>query len=433
MGLFGPSKKEKELQTEVDRLREMLLPEQQDILKLRKIIQFLEDEKAKAEKELETTKNLIQKNNRTIYSLDEEIKKKKEKIFSLETAIEMQEYGIYEPCYEFANSSQYKDKLTEIRDQQKQLIKKDLACAGDTTWTVNGNATQGKKMVRDMQKLLLRAFNLECDNLIDSVRVSSFEKSLERINATSEQISKLGSIMKIYIAPAYVSLKLKELALALDYQQKKQEEKEKLRELKEQQREEARVQKEIEEARAKLKKEKAHYTNALQSIVDQINKNGETPELLEKKAELENQLSETEKAITNVDYREANKKAGYVYVISNIGAFGDNVFKIGMTRRLDPMERVVELGDASVPFLFDVHALIFTEDAPSLEAALHNAFEDKKVNKINPRREFFKVTLNEIKDVVNKNFDSTVEWIDIPEAEQYRQSLLIEKQQVHEA
>lgn len=433
MGLFGPSKKEKELQTEVDRLKEMLLPEQQDILKLRKAIQFLEDEKAKAEKELEATKDLIQKNNRTISSFDEEIKKKKEKIFSLETAIEMQEFGIYEPCYEFANSSQYKDKLTEIRDQQKQLIKKDMACAGDATWTVNGNAAQGKKMVRDMQKLLLRAFNLECDNLIDSVRVSSFEKSLERIKTTSEQISKLGSIMNISIAPAYVTLKLKELALALDYQQKKQEEKEKLRELKEQQREEARVQKEIEEARTKLKKEKAHYSNALQSVVDQINKNGETPELLEKKAELENQLSETEKAITNVDYREANKKAGYVYVISNIGAFGDNVFKIGMTRRLDPMERVVELGDASVPFLFDVHALIFTDDAPSLEAALHAAFEDKKVNKINPRREFFKVSLDEIKDVVNKNFDSTVEWIDIPEAEQYRQSLLIEKQQLHEA
>ncbi|MBQ7916373.1 MAG: GIY-YIG nuclease family protein, partial [Firmicutes bacterium] len=125
----------------------------------------------------------------------------------------------------------------------------------------------------------------------------------------------------------------------------------------------------------------------------------------------------------NVDYREANKRAGYVYVISNIGAFGDDVYKIGMTRRLDPMERIDELGDASVPFDYDVHALIFSDDAPALESALHNAFEANKVNKINSRREFFKISLNEIKAVVAKNFDKTVEWIDVPEAEQYRLSI----------
>lgn len=134
-------------------------------------------------------------------------------------------------------------------------------------------------------------------------------------------------------------------------------------------------------------------------------------------------MSDTEKAIEDVDYREANKRAGYVYIISNVGAFGENVYKIGMTRRLDPTERVDELGDASVPFDFDIHAMIFTEDAPKLESALHTAFEDRKINKVNPRREFFRVSLDEIKEVVRKNFDKTVEWIDIPEAEQYRQSL----------
>ena len=131
------------------------------------------------------------------------------------------------------------------------------------------------------------------------------------------------------------------------------------------------------------------------------------------------------KAIESVDYREANRKAGYVYIISNIGAFGENIYKIGMTRRLEPQERIDELSDASVPFNFDIHALIFTEDAPRLEAALHNAFSAKKLNKINSRREFFAVSLEEIKTEVRKNFDKTVEWIDIPEAEQYRQSLLL--------
>ena len=124
----------------------------------------------------------------------------------------------------------------------------------------------------------------------------------------------------------------------------------------------------------------------------------------------------------DIDYREANKKAGYVYIISNIGSFGENVYKIGMTRRLNPMDRVDELGDASVPFKFDVHALIFSDDAPKLESALHHAFESKKVNMINGRREFFRVTLDETKNVVNENYDKTVDFIMIPKAEQYRET-----------
>ena len=120
-----------------------------------------------------------------------------------------------------------------------------------------------------------------------------------------------------------------------------------------------------------------------------------------------------------------NQRAGYVYIISNIGAFGENVYKIGMTRRLDPMDRIDELGDASVPFKFDVHAMIFSEDAPGLEAALHNAFADKKLNFVNQRREFFNVSLDEIKKVVRDNYDKSVEFIETPPAEQYRESLLL--------
>ena len=119
-------------------------------------------------------------------------------------------------------------------------------------------------------------------------------------------------------------------------------------------------------------------------------------------------------------------KRGHVYVISNIGSFGENVYKIGMTRRLEPEDRVKELGDASVPFSFDIHAMIFSEDAPKLEAALHNQFEQHKVNMVNPRKEFFNVTLDEIKNVVKSNhIDAT--FIDIPEAEEYRETKAILK------
>jgi hypothetical protein len=292
-------------------------------------------------------------------------------------------------------------------------------------WTVNGSKSQGNKMVKDMQKLLLRAFNVECDDIVDNVKLSNFQKSKERIVKTSEQVSKLGAIMSISITPYYVNLKIEELCLALDFEQKKQEEKDRIKEERERQREEAKAQKEIEEARKRLQKEQTHYQNALEKLNEQIAKSGESEELLEKKAQLEAQIADTDKAIKDVDYREANKRAGYVYVISNIGAFGENVYKIGMTRRLDPMDRVNELGDASVPFNFDVHALIFTDDAPALEAALHNAFEKQKVNKINPRREFFRVSLDEIKAVVRANFDKTVEWVDVAQAEQFRQSMLM--------
>lgn len=426
MGLFGLSKKERALQEEIETLKSQLLPEQKEALLLKEQIGSLNQQKTALEDTLRQQNKEIAKKNDTISHLENEIAQKKSQLYSLTDDIALQEYGLYQPTYEFANSDLYSERLKAIRSDQKQCIKNGTACLGNMNWTVNGSASKGKKMVQDMQKLLLRAFNVECDDIVETVKISNVDRAKERIISTSQQISKLGSMMSISISQQYINLKIQELLLALDYQQKKQEEKERIRELKEQEREEKRVQKEIEEARKKLQKEKSHYQNALDALMKQIQSNGETPELLEKKNNLEAELEDTAKAIANVDYREANRKAGYVYIISNIGAFGQDVYKIGMTRRLEPMERIEELGDASVPFNFDVHALIFTEDAPALENALHTAFEAQKINKINRRREFFRVNLDEIKSVVRKNFDKTVEWIDVPEAEQYRQSILLE-------
>ena len=181
-----------------------------------------------------------------------------------------------------------------------------------------------------------------------------------------------------------------------------------MREARAAEREAAKLQKELDEQRKKIEKEKNHYEKALADINKQLAADPENPDFLEKKSSLEASMVDIEKSLTNIDYREANQRAGYVYIISNIGAFGENVYKIGMTRRLAPQDRIDELGDASVPFNFDVHAMIFSDDAPALEAALHNAFSDKKVNMVNTRREFFYVTLDEIKEVVRNNFDKTV-------------------------
>ena len=227
--------------------------------------------------------------------------------------------------------------------------------------------------------------------------------------------------------------KVKELRLAFEYREKKQQEKEEQKMARAEQREQAKLQREIEEQRKKVEKEQTHYQTAYEKLKLQLEQNPEDKDLLEKKEQLENHLSDIDKALFDIDYRQANMRAGYVYIISNIGAFGKDIYKIGMTRRLDPQDRVDELGDASVPFNFDVHAMIFSDDAPALEAALHRAFEDRKLNMVNQRREFFNVTLDEIKEVIKKNFDKTVEFVDVPDAEQYRISQKMRSEMQHTA
>lgn len=218
--------------------------------------------------------------------------------------------------------------------------------------------------------------------------------------------------------------------MVYEYRRKKQEEKELLREQRAEEREQAKLQKEIEEQRKEVIKEQKHYQTAKEKYVQELETCSEErkDELLEKIKSIDEHLGKIDTNLKNIDYREANKRAGYVYIISNIGSFGENVYKIGMTRRLDPQDRVDELGDASVPFTFDVHAMIFSDDAPTLENNLHKEFDDRKVNMINGRKEFFYVTLDEIKQAVKKYNENIIEIKDIPDAEQYRESKLLRQQ-----
>lgn len=366
----------------------------------------------------------------TISDTEDKLKAANRSLIEVSDAVQLQDFGLYTPHYNLMRADDYKAKMMEIRALQKDMVRNGSAVTGSQTWTVNGNASKGKKMVADMQKLLLRAFNAECDDVIEHVKYNNVEAAEKRITSSQEAITKLGTIMGVSIVPAYYRLKLEELYLAFEYAQKKQEEKEEQREARAQMREAAKLAKEIEEARKKLEKEQQHYNNALTKVNAQLAAASEEDRaaIEEKKSIIETQLQKIDKEFADVDYRQANQRAGYVYVISNIGAFGENVYKIGMTRRLDPQDRVDELGDASVPFNFDVHAMIFSDDAPKLEAALHNAFADKKLNFVNQRREFFNVTLDEIKKVVKENFDKSVEFVELAPAEQYRESILLRKQ-----
>lgn len=359
--------------------------------------------------------------------VNREIQTKRAEIVELDNTILLQEYGIYSPVYDFANSEQYAEKLREIRDKQKQMILAGTAATCSTTWTVMNSESKGRQMVKQNIKQILRCFNDECDVLVGKVKFNNVEAFVKKIHSSFDALNKMNSSLFISISDAYAKLKVEELVLAYEYALAKQREKEEQRELREQQREEARLAKEIEEKRKEIEKEQKHYANALQKIIKQLTICTEEERAIveEKKRDIESHLRDLDVAIQDIDYREANKKAGYVYIISNIGAFGENVYKIGMTRRLDPTERVDELGDASVPFKFDIHALIFSDDAPKLEAALHRAFETKRLNKVNTRREFFAVTLDEIMQVVKDNYDKTVDFKRMPDAEQYRQSMRI--------
>ena len=354
----------------------------------------------------------------------------KSQIIELDDRVLFQEFGVYQPQYNFATLDNYKTKLDEIRNAQKIMIKNGTAAVCKTNWKVQGSENIGKKMIAENIKQTLRNFNIECDLVISKVKFSNYENSKERIFKSFVLHNQLNETKDIVISDDYYRLKIQELNLAYEYQQKKQQEKEELRQKREELREAEKVAKEIEERRKELEKEQEHYQNYLKKINEQIaveNSEERKQYLLDKKEELNNNVNDVKLALEDLDYREANHRAGYVYIISNIGAFGEDVYKIGMTRRLEPEERIAELSGASVPFKFDIHAMIFSNDAPKLEAALHNEFADKKVNLVNGRKEFFKVSLEEIKKVVYQYHDKAVDFINEPDAEQYRESVMLRK------
>lgn len=417
----------------VAQMNEMLTPEMRDAVTLKQEIERLESEKSKRQAELDGINNEVDLRNRLVNKLDASIEAKKSQITTFDDAILVQDFGLYEPRFDFANSTQFRDELKHCRAQQRDAIKEINQQVQNSTWTVNGSIQKGRKMVRETTKLLMRAYNGECDEIVRKVKATNVNKSIEQVYKTADAINRLGSTLGISVPPSYQHLKEREVRLAYEFALQKEREKEALREAREQEREARKLAQEIAAARKKLEKERKQYLSAYKEISERLKdaSDDERADLEAKADELKAKLDDVDAAVADVDYREANQKAGFVYVISNIGSFGEGVYKIGMTRRLDPMERVRELGDASVPFNFDVHAMIFCDDAPKLEAALHHEFEDRKVNIVNQRREFFKVSLSEIEEVVKRNYDKTVEFSEVPDAEQFRTSEELRKRGIY--
>ncbi|KGM13572.1 DUF4041 domain-containing protein [Cellulomonas bogoriensis] len=337
------------------------------------------------------------------------------RVVELEETALLQEVGVYEYQHPLQNADAYRERLTALRGRIKAMARKDGgAIEAATGWTVNGSAGEGRRMVSQTSKLMLRAYNAEADALVRALRPHRLAASIDRLEKTAATIAKLGTSMSIRVSRHYHKVRIDEMRLSADYLAKVEEEKEAERAAREVLREQRKVEQEMARAREKLTKEREHYLNALAAL----RAKGDD----EAAARMEAQLADVDRAIEDVDYRTANQRAGYVYVISNIGSMGDGMIKVGMTRRLDPMDRVRELGDASVPFGFDVHALFFSDDAVGIEAAMHQRLADRRVNRVNLRREFFYATPHEALEHLRDLAGEVLSFEEVPEALEYRQS-----------
>lgn len=420
--IFLHHRKLKELLRPADILEQMKSSGYDESLEIAELI-AKQEEKAKRKTEE------LSKLKKEIDSTKSEIEKMKEEYVELEEEVLMQSFGFFDPKYDLEDSAAYKLKLVEIRNKQKVMVKNKTAASFNPNWTVNGSKAEGRKMNNNLMKLAIRSFNNECDVAISKVTIANVKSMENRIQRTFDAINKLNTSNEIQLKVDYLLLKYEELYLALEYAQKVEKEKEEQREIREQMREEEKARREVAKLKEKVEKEEKHFSQALEKLEIQKENAAEEQlsEIEQKIAELQNKLEEVRKQKEDVLNRERNTRAGYVYVISNIGSFGEDVYKIGMTRRLEPLDRVRELGSASVPFLFDVHAMIFSEDAPALENKLHQTFTHKRLNLVNERKEFFNVSLEEIQNVVETHHDKTIEFKTTAAAEDYRQTMALKK------
>lgn len=369
----------------------------------------------KVEMEHTALEELIEKRTAIAQNLETKIEQEEKNLLDIRANNLAQDLGLFDYKNPAEDSVHLSTKLASVRSDIKSMVTRKSAVETTENFTFNGSAAQGKKFVNNMSKIMLRAYNAEAENAVKAARAGNLEVIQKRIERVRDQITKQGTMIELEISSEYHKLRLEELSLAVHHLEAVKRAKEQEREEKAWLREEQKVERELAAEKTKLEKELTHYKN----LRDALKESGRTEEL----DEIEDRIDEINDSIENVDYRAANVRAGYVYVVSNIGSFGEQVVKIGLTRRLEPMDRVKELGDASVPFKFDVHALSFHEDAVGLEKKLHRAFEHKRVNAVNKRKEFFNVSPTEVLEVLKKDADANViDFVLEPEAEEYRLS-----------
>lgn len=320
--------------------------------------------------------------------------------------------------FTYGTSQEYKQAIQANLNAQKEMITKNLVCKWETTWTVGNSVSKGETMMKDTSKMTIRCFNAECNAIIEHMNRTTLEKVNEKIKKSFNQINRLQKTRNMSMNEKYLELKLEQAKLVYEQQLKNKEERELEAQRRAELREQEKLEKEIQKEKDKALKEKQQYLKEMARLAKQKE---QTQELLDRIAELEAQVNSIDETIDTLDERGSVQcKAGWVYVISQPGS---QDIKIGTTRRLDPHERIKELGSASVPFKFNTHAVLFAEDAFALENKLHKYFNDKRVNKANVRKEFFNVDIKEVAEYVHTNIDSHVEFDFNPINEEYEISV----------
>lgn len=356
--------------------------------------------------------------------IEEQIAAATKDLESINETLDLRSFGFYQNRYDLETPEEYKDKLDGVRFAIKQMIQSKIAAHCDAEYMLNGSASEGRKHIQKMLKLLTRGFNGEADAAIAKVKYNNVHVMEERITKSFQAFNEMGSLQRCYINFDYYKLKIEELHLVHEYREKLQQAKEEQRQIRARMRDEEIARREIAKALENAQKDESKYGEALAQARHEIESaaGGRQEKLLEQIANLERKLNEAMVLKERALSRAQLTRSGHVYVVSNLGSFGDDVYKIGMTRRLDPLDRVLELGDASVPFRFDIHAIIYCDDAPSLETKLHQKFHDRRLNRINYRKEFFRVSLDEIAAAV-REFHGEIEFTLLAEAEEYRKTI----------
>ncbi|GGP67174.1 GIY-YIG nuclease family protein [Shewanella saliphila] len=287
-------------------------------------------------------------------------------------------------------------RLADVKDSLKRLVssKEACVCKMGNDVVVNGRRSEAKKLINREIKLRLRCLDNEFKAAAAMVDWNNINRFIDRARDKFNEINRSGTIVETYLKSEYLELKIEELRLSYELSQAKQDIKEYERAEAQLKREAEREDKRIQSAALNAEKERKLMEKLVAEELAKLESGAEEQKALyELHKQQLNELIEKEKRAISL---AQTTRAGYVYIISNKASFGGDVVKIGMTRRANPNERVKELGDASVPELFDVHAFVFTDDAPTLEKYLHNKFAGQRVNMVNGRKEFFYADPNDV-------------------------------------
>ncbi|MDF5706427.1 MAG: DUF4041 domain-containing protein [Nostoc sp. S4] len=386
-------------------------------------------DKERYEQQLESNIHLLEEQQNF---LNTEIGNLQQQFNEIDAKFYLQSIDSYEPKYDFISSTDYILRLKNIKSQQERMRENNQAYICDTKWSLGESKREGKKMINDLLKLIEFAFETQCKEAIKDVRYNNIDSLKKKINNSFDKINKFLRKIDCKISTEYLQFKLIELDIQYELEDKKQQEREREQEFKKQIKEREAIEKARHKAEEAEQRERLHQQD-LDRVKQEIEQaKGEKLKQLELQIqELERQIAKDKIDKENALSESRKLKSGYIYIISNIGSLGRDVYRICITSRNKEDEYIRDMNPA-VPYQFDVHFKIFSEDAWDTLQRLHQRFENKKINLVNSRRDFFKVSMDEIEQVVKEIQKKTgVLRVDVfepaPQAYEYRQTLAARK------